>query len=72
MRNITRDFVDKMQIYFCYTRYQAAYITPVAATDIYKGLIQLPYVFQVSVDVSSGLCHCRYVMSLLSVLKVHN
>ena len=28
-----------------YTRYHAAYITPVAATAIYKGLIQLPCVF---------------------------
>jgi len=40
------DCVDKMQIYFRYTRYQAAYITRVAATVMYKGWIQLPFAFQ--------------------------
>jgi len=47
MQNTVTDFVDKMHSYFCYTRYQAAYITPVAATVIYKRLIHLPYAFQV-------------------------
>jgi hypothetical protein len=42
MRNATTDSVDKMQIFCYYTRYQAAYITAVAATAIYEVLIQLP------------------------------
>ena len=58
MHNTATDCVDKMHSYFCYTRYQAAYITPVAATVIYKQLIQQPYALQAYFDDSSILCHC--------------
>jgi hypothetical protein len=49
MRNIQNtgtDCVDKVQGYFCYTRYQAAHVTQVAATVIYSVLIQLPFAFR--------------------------
>jgi len=45
MRHNKTDYVDKMYSYFCHILYHATYITPVAATVIYKGLIQLPYGF---------------------------
>jgi len=42
MWDTKRDCLDKMQSYVCHTRYHATHITPVAATVIYKELIQLP------------------------------
>ena len=69
IRNTQTDHVEKMQSYFCYTRYQAAYITQAAVTVIYNGLIQLPFAFWLQVDDLSSLCHCRYMMSLFSVLS---
>jgi hypothetical protein len=41
-----KKYVGKMQIYFCFTRYQAAYFKPVGVTVIYRGLIQLSYASQ--------------------------
>ena len=45
-QNTATDCVDKMHSYFCSIRYQATYTTPVAATVIYKRLIEQPYGLQ--------------------------
>jgi hypothetical protein len=46
LRNTTTDSMDKMQSYFSYTRYQAAYITRVFATLTFKELINCPKFFR--------------------------
>jgi hypothetical protein len=46
IQNIETDHMEKMQSYFCYTMYQAAYMTQVGAAVIYNGLTQLPLAFQ--------------------------
>jgi hypothetical protein len=60
MRNTKADTVDKMQIYFCYTRYQATYITRLAATDISKinALHLIPFVQITIVFYFHGAVHC--------------
>jgi len=45
MLNTNTDCVDKMQSYFYYTRYQAAYITRVDATSFIKGKFKCPTLF---------------------------
>jgi hypothetical protein len=39
IQNTETGHVEKMQSYFCYTMYQAVYITQAAASVIYNGLI---------------------------------
>jgi hypothetical protein len=45
IQNTETDHVEKMQSYFCYTMYQAAYITQAAVSVIYNELMQLPFAF---------------------------